>query len=63
MSTRALVFCDRCHTSIAANYDEAHLDLIDRAEHHGWISIRSAEGWQNVCPNCLNTNNKEATNA
>lgn len=65
MTMLGLVACDKCHRTMAQNYDEERIDLIDRADNNGWVSIRRHGTWQNVCPECADTttNTKEGARA
>lgn len=59
MTMLGLVACDKCMRTLPQQYDEQRLDLIDRAEHTGWVSIRRHGQWSNLCPDCATPDRKD----
>lgn len=53
MSSKPIIFCDKCTTSIAPDYDEDRHDFYNRVQDLGWASIRSHGEWSNFCATCM----------
>jgi len=44
--------CDVCNTEAEETFDEFQ-DAVDFKKENGWRSRKAADGWQDLCPDCV----------